>query len=192
MYGQDGRKERRNPSVTPRKFNRFFTPRSLGSVGLNSARQALHDITQLANRHSESNQTKIYRNAAGQENPPITFTRELKRRKLLHTPDSSPDSMLPSKASSIDFTPLRNVEVQEDEFQDIPSSPCERAADASREPEIYKTLLPVRRIVPFEERGLNAQLLQMNLRTSTRPWSQQCVYPVNGKWTFFQPLQDSI
>src|ERR1700710_2194303 len=47
--GNEGRKERRNPSITPRKFNRFFTPRSRsqshGSVQLSSARQALLDIT---------------------------------------------------------------------------------------------------------------------------------------------------
>lgn len=80
-------KERKDPSITPNRFNRFWTPRSDNS-STNSTRRILFDLGSTANPRSSAAQSsplKPFSSSAGQENTPPSFTRDLKRRKVLHT-----------------------------------------------------------------------------------------------------------
>lgn len=82
-------KEKRLTSITPRKFTRFFTPRSHGPSAAGSSRRILFDLTAPANnrRGIQSSPIRPLNTTADQENSPISFTRDMKRRKLLHTPE---------------------------------------------------------------------------------------------------------
>jgi hypothetical protein len=182
---QDGaatRKERRNPSITPRKFNRFFTPRSLRSSDATSSRRALHEISGLANSRAvnQSSPIRAPRVVSGQENTPTTFTRDLKRRKLYHTPEASPDySQVEGKRQDTGFRVLQDVESNEG-HEDIPSSPCERVPRGLRGIPEETAQEPLQNILQMEEQGLGAQLLQLRIHAAPTSRRQDLSYPVNG------------
>jgi hypothetical protein len=184
-YGQNGRKERRNPSITPRKFNRFFTPRSQGSTHSSSGRQVLNDITApFNNRRGVLSSPIRFRSIAEKDDNPSTFPRDLKRRKLLHTPEDTPDHTYALSKGHGGFEVLRDkdedVEQNNDDLPNIQSSPCERAAhlDQVEEEEEYQE--PLKRIVPIDQRGLGGNLLQSMSGLPIRSRRQHHVYPVNG------------
>ena len=79
-------KERKEPSITPNRFNRFWTPGS-NNMSANSARRVLFDLgsTNTCSSPAQSSPLKSFSSSAGQENTPPSFTRELKRRKVLQT-----------------------------------------------------------------------------------------------------------
>lgn len=174
---QEGGKERRNPSITPRKFNRFFTPRSHGSTQLSSARQALQDITgRSRNSTPVSLSRPIPRNTSGQENGLPTFTRDLKRRKLYHTPDSSPEDPNDTKYKDLGYM-FQDPTIETD--GNIQSSPCERILQnlnsVGEEDEPQEPARPIKQIA---DQGLAAQVLQINIGSSTTS-RQYHNYPVN-------------
>ncbi|KAH9206797.1 WD40-repeat-containing domain protein [Leptodontidium sp. 2 PMI_412] len=174
-----GTKERRAPSVTPRKFTRFFTPRSShASLPNTRSRKALNDITGPAiNRYTQSSPLQPFRDINGQESSPLGFTRESKRRKVFHTPELSPGKGLGFVSTHDDHSNMAGVL----------SSPCERAVrdlhyidegdeDMSQgEDEEDVPPKPVKRIVRLQHRGLGGQLLRRSIGTSSRHSS----YPVN-------------
>lgn len=102
-------KERRNPSITPRKFQRFFTPRSRVSEQPSAARKALHDLTAPAlNRYqTPSSPLKPLSDVDGEQHARAGLAaRGTKRRKVHHTPESSP-----LKPLSLHPTPVEPDEV---------------------------------------------------------------------------------
>jgi len=189
--GKEGLKEKRLPSVTPRKFRRFFTPRSLDSVA-SSSRTALENITSrdASTRNiSHSGPLRAFKDLQGQENSPASFARGLKRRKLYHTPEQSPEN---SDAENTKY-PDRGYMVGADADicytnQNIPSSPCERALKSSNvmegeeeQEEIPREIVkappkPIRRI---ETGGLSAQLLQLRIGGSSTPHHLSYEYPAD-------------
>ena len=197
-YGRTGRKERRNPSITPRKFRKFFTPRSLESTPPSSARQALNDITAPSNNRNGIRSSPIlFRGIPGQENSPALFPRDLKRRKLLSTPESSPEHAYIEMKETGGLKALQDRDRtgngndhrdededcvvdddDEDDLQNIQSSPCERAVHMERIVEAFPQ--PLKRIVPIHERGLSGKILQSITGASTRSRRQHLEYPVNG------------
>lgn len=182
----EARKERRKPSITPRKFNRFFTPRSQGSVQLSSARQALQDITGRSRNPTQSSPLRPIRSSPGQENGPLTFTRDLKRRKIYHTPESSPEDLDDTKHKDLGCM-VQDPILETD--GNIQSSPCERAIrhfDKVEEGDEEEPPEPVQPIKQMVDRGLAAQVLQMSMGSSrtTRTSRQHYEYPVNGMLDF--------
>jgi len=175
-YRQNGQKERRNPSITPRRFTRFFTPISHSSAGLSLARQALHDIT-ARNIRTHSNPLRPLC-LTEQENEAATFPKDLKRRKLIHTPDSTPDHLRSkrSRRSSLSTTDGRVDEDLETNY--FPSSPCGRALDTRihediEEEDKHEDVVPRRpetltRITRMSERGLSTRLLQLSFGSSMK------------------------
>lgn len=174
-----GIKERRDPSVTPRKFNKFFNPRSYGTFPNTRARKVLNDITAPAlNRNTQSSPIRPFPNLSGQES--IGFTPQSKRRKVHHTPETSSEK-------EYDFDGAHNgISV----MGDIMSSPCERAVkdlgyieeeeeeeEYSEEDEELPRQEPLKRIVRLQDRGFGGQLLNRSIGTSMR---QRYEYPVNG------------
>ncbi|TVY36695.1 Cell division cycle protein [Lachnellula subtilissima] len=194
----NGQKERRNPSVTPRKFNRFFTPRSHGYRQTTASRRALNDITAPANNHNtvQSSPLRPKNSSDNQENQsPLLFERDLKRRKLDHTPEGSPERSFLSKRNGVI---TGNGGKARGSSQNIPSSPCERVrstlytedreeleeleeveaeGDYDEDEEPFLPPKPVERIVPLSDRGLAGRLLQLSLGNSIR---QHHEYPVNA------------
>ena len=106
--GLKGNKPKKQPTVTPRTFTRFFTPRS--SFGnrrpSSSPRHALRDITSPAvNGHTSSRSRKRLEfepfpdiNPLGDENE-WSRTAGVKRRKTLGFPDITVDGSSPIKRS---------------------------------------------------------------------------------------------
>ena len=99
-------RSKKAPSVTPRRFRRFFTPRTapVHSQGFSAARQALRDITSPA--LNRGGQTTEHRRALGpfrdlvsfgDENATAVITRNGKRRKVLPTPEPLSTSSTPTK-----------------------------------------------------------------------------------------------
>jgi hypothetical protein len=180
---RDERKERRNPSITPRKFNRFFTPRSLRSSDAISSRHALHEINYSTNGRdvTQSSPIRPPRIVSGQENTPTTFTRDLKRRKLYHTPDSSPGhTYLEGKGQEDGFKVMQDVELR-DQDENIPSSPCERIPRDLKLIEKEAAQEPLSRVVQMEARGLGAQLLQLSINAQTSSRRLRLSYPIDGR-----------
>ncbi|TVY53898.1 Cell division cycle protein cdt2 [Lachnellula cervina] len=194
----NGQKERRNPSVTPRKFNRFFTPRSHGYRQSTASRRALNDITAPANNHNivQSSPLRPKSSLDHQENQnPTLFGRDLKRRKLVHTPEGSPERTFLSKKKGVI---AGNGGKARGNSQNIQSSPCERVGRStpyaedrdeleeleeveaevydSEDEESFLPPKPVERIAPLSDRGLAGRLLQLSLGNSIR---QHHEYPVN-------------
>ena len=189
--GKEGTKERRLPSVTPRKFNRFFTPRSQSIIALTS-RTALENITShdsSTRNISHSGPLRPFKDLAGQENSPASFARGLKRRKLYHTPEQSPENSdgENTKHKDLEFMIGADAEIYYNN-QNIPSSPCERAlkitshVEATEEQhDIPKGIVntppkPIRRI---ETGGLAAQLLQLRIGASSTPHHLSYEYPAD-------------
>ncbi|OBT56087.1 hypothetical protein VE04_04161, partial [Pseudogymnoascus sp. 24MN13] len=172
--GESSSKEKRLTSITPRKFTRFFTPRSHGPSAAGSSRRILFDVTAPANnrRGVQSSPIRPLNTIADQENSPISFTRDMKRRKLLHTPEPT----LSEKNSPCDDPFSSHVGDMTPEYgfsssfaaEGFERSTCELSThpdyddDAPRctiseEPSIGRYALPVRRAA---SRGLAGNLLR--------------------------------
>ena len=161
-------KERRNPSITPRKFRQFFTPRSRVSSKPSAARRALRDLTAPAlNRCqtpssplkpiSESN--GLYDASTG------AASRGHKRRKMQHTPETSPLQPsflepspvlpnLPTNRPDLLSSPLGSPHARESslDFDDFD--------DGDYDDELPLAQLPMRGPVPLTSRGMSGQLAQ--------------------------------
>ncbi|EKD19974.1 uncharacterized protein L3040_002347 [Drepanopeziza brunnea f. sp. 'multigermtubi'] len=166
------RKERRDPSVTPRKFKRFFTPQSYRSAVNPVSRKFLNDITAqpAMNRNTQSSPLRPFRRlVTGQDSSPLGFaSRESKRRKV-HD--------MVNQGKEVGYVGPHDG---------VMSSPCERAVKYSGEMDTEcesededDGILPphgtVKRTVRLEERGLGGQLLRRSIGTNTR----QRFAPVN-------------
>ncbi|EPE35597.1 WD40 repeat-like protein [Glarea lozoyensis ATCC 20868] len=180
------RKEKSNPSVTPRRFRTFFTPRSMGTR-TNGSRRALFDITAPALNSGVVQSSPIRPLVLEdlQENQPSAFPRDLKRRKLAHSPESLPKHKRAGRRGS------RGTEADKDTTPVLQSSPCARACtdrlvledceeeveeEAEKEVAQPKTIKGIDRLV---DRGLAGSLLQMNLGSSSRGSRLRMEYPVN-------------
>jgi hypothetical protein len=185
LYRLDGRKEKRQPSITPRKFNRFFTPRSHGRLTIKLPRGALEDITAPANNRNgtQSSPIRPFNNGKGVENSPTTFTREMKRRKLLHTPSPSPDDSGSEKGYLFD-----QCNVFEDSFPgdhdnlhtSLPLASTGNSLGGLRKLELPPLNPPAKNIRQLKSRGLAGQLLQLSLSSGKAGKSQRLNYPDNG------------
>ncbi|KAK4449130.1 WD40-repeat-containing domain protein [Podospora aff. communis PSN243] len=163
-------KERRNPSITPRKFQRFFTPRSRVSSQPSAARRALRDLAGPALNRCQTPSSPLKpiseENAVNDE--PVSY-RGAKRRKVQHTPDRSQCPLPSPLASSPAFlqTPdarpglrspirdLRSRQAQDAIFFDDTAS--EDEDDGLELPGEEKEVnIPV----PLDRRGFEGQLVQ--------------------------------
>ena len=103
----------------------------------------------------------------------------MKRRKILHTPESTPENGC-GTSKDPGFAGVHNAQ----RFGDIPSSPCERAMHFIEEEEDELPALPVwvppKRIVPFADRGLAGQLLNLSIGGLGGTGRQYHVYPAEG------------
>ncbi|KAK0752508.1 WD40-repeat-containing domain protein [Schizothecium vesticola] len=87
-------KERRNPSITPRKFQKFFTPRSRVSSKPSAARRALRDLADPALNRCQTPSSPLKAVSEETDEDELPSYRGAKRRKFNHnTPDHAPHSL---------------------------------------------------------------------------------------------------
>jgi hypothetical protein len=183
-HRSDGKKEKRQPSITPRKFNRFFTPRTHGRLTTNSSRAALEDITGPANNRNgtQSSPIRPFNNGIGAENSPTSFTREMKRRKLLHTPSPSPEEPDPEKIYPFYPRSNSNDYTRKEHYPPNSSQLSATTEDAlgSQKQELPLHSTPTRQFKPLDARGIAGRFLQLSLRSSTISKYRCLKYPING------------
>ncbi|KAH8908834.1 WD40 repeat-like protein [Coniochaeta sp. PMI_546] len=165
-------KERRKPSITPRKFQRFFTPRSrISSQPTSASSRALRDLTASAlNRcQTPSSPLKaISEDRVCDDIASAAAVRAPKRQKIQHTPETSPlrptfthDSSPPS--ADISVSPSRRRQLLSP-IRSLPASQSSQDAadseDMMSEDDAPSLPGPVTRTVPLPSRGLAAQLVQ--------------------------------
>lgn len=179
------KKEKRQSSVTPRKFTRFFTPRSHRSFVASSFRGALNDIMAPVRYRNgiQSCPLTPVNGLLGQENVHVAFPRDMKRRKLLHTPSSSPDESSPEK--SCKFSRLFDIHIEDlEEYSNIQTSACQpNSEECYKEGHMQvrpKTYPLVQRIQQLEARGLAGRLVQLSLGCNGRSIQQQCSRRLGG------------
>lgn len=181
-------KERRNPSITPRKFRRFFTPRPRVSSHLNlthisPARKALRDLAapNLNNRYQTPASSSPLRPHAEeddfQDENAIQNTR-VKRRKVHHTPDSSP--CRPQRLEIDHVHPSLDGPALLSPIQSIYSSNEVDESDESEGEEDLVEQHPVKRLAPVTCRGLAGHLLQRETGGMPRAGRSYMSYPVAG------------
>ncbi|KAK4226896.1 WD40-repeat-containing domain protein [Podospora fimiseda] len=169
-------KERRNPSITPRKFRKFFTPRPRVSSKPSAARKALHDITAPNSIVSQSPSSSLKPISEEQdlEEPELpgleNVNRPAKRRKIQQTPKKQ-SSHLPSPVNTSPAL-LPTPELRAGLSSPIHNLRSRQAFKASvdihdgmSEDEDEDSGLPLsapnhKKLVPIHQRGLAGQLLQ--------------------------------
>ena len=187
---QPRNKERRNPSITPRKFQRFFTPRSRVSSKPSAARKALRDLAGPAlNRcQTPSSPLKPISEENGANDFPVR--RGPKRQKVQHTPDRSASQLLsplntsPPQLQTPDSRPALRSPIQSlralnatQESLDLEDSASEDE-DAPTEPN-YK------HPVPLTRRGLTGQLFQRMTGGIAGASHRTLRYPAAGRFYLF-------
>jgi hypothetical protein len=183
---RSSRKGQRPPTVTPRRFRKFFTPRSHGYLD-SPARQALQEIrAPLLNRNvTQSSPLQPFKNINSKEDSPTSFIRGSKRQKTTHTPEASPRVGSRRKACT-----SREAKAGE-QREHLLSSPCDRVIQntsdtdvvSAKEQECRKPVEPVKRIVSRVDRGLGGQLMDLSISSSVGRRRQHNVYPVDGMLT---------
>lgn len=172
-------KEKKAPSITPRRFTRFFTPRSNGS-STKSSRRLLFDVGSATNARSpaQSSPLKPFSPANGQENTPPPFTRDLKRRKVAHTAVTGTDCGNAEKGLfALNILPSIEradpVWLTEDELENAaPSNTCQniRYTENGRIDDTFFLAKPIQFDIPkpierFSSRGLHGSRLEREIGT---------------------------
>ncbi|KAK4203329.1 putative denticleless protein [Triangularia verruculosa] len=162
-------KERRLPSITPRKFQKFFTPRTRVSSKPSAARRALHDLTAPAlNRGqtpSSSPLKPISEEALGESvEDELPDLRTAKRRKIQHTPSRShlPSPLQTSPALIPDIRPGQSSPIRHVKYRPNRRMNVDQHDGVSEDEEEEDPPLPspeLKKIVPLHSRGLGGQLV---------------------------------
>ncbi len=185
-------KERRNPSITPRKFKRFFTPRSRVSSEPSAARRALRDLAAPAlNRclTPSSPLRPISEFSAYQvpsQSPDGLSQRSSKRRKFRHTPEPMPEQLpTPFDTSPVGFrTPDSHHRLRspmDSSFQASQSSQDGADVDeVDSEEDLLEDSRSLRRPVPLYQRGLAGHLAHRMTGSAPRNGRQSLSYPPTG------------
>lgn len=92
-------KPKKGPTVTPRTFTRFFTPRSFlrKSKKIGASRQALRDITASASNRANQTSSKDTIRIFEDEKQGFAEINKKRKRHFLVTPDTTPEASSPLK-----------------------------------------------------------------------------------------------
>ncbi|KAI0015512.1 WD40-repeat-containing domain protein [Xylariomycetidae sp. FL0641] len=175
-------KERRNPSITPRKFRRFFTPRSRVPTHQSPARQALRDLA-APNLNID---TSSYRYTTPAPSSPLNPPSENgeqdentnlatatmvgnKRRKTKHNPITTPTHRQPGQIQTMlrPSSPGGSWSGLLSPIRSTPSSSQKHREDdedsEADEDDNPSALPPLQRLRPLPRRGLAGQILYQRL-----------------------------
>lgn len=146
---------KKNPSVTPKRFNKFFTPRPRNAQRLaNASRKILQDLSAARLNSRAENTSRLGLPDIGQSEPPS------KKRKLSFTSIAS----LPS-------SPIRKHTEQDDELQaqsddnekkDDLNEACD-TADEDDECELHPPITSRPRLIPYRSISTSAGFLSKQL-----------------------------
>ncbi|KAI1104893.1 WD40 repeat-like protein [Jackrogersella minutella] len=173
-------KERRNPSITPRKFKRFFTPRSRVPSRISPARMALQDLAVpgVSNRLQTQTRTPAHSSPLAPVSEEHTRdenrqsgTRRSKRRKIQHTPDSSSHRLPAAEPNHGVFSPSPSIRsALRSPIRSLQSIQENLDSDEDEsEDELPHRPKPLKRLVPLTSRGFSGQLAQRGLGGMPRP-----------------------
>ncbi len=176
-------KERRNPSITPRKFQRFFTPRSRVSSQPSAARKALRDLAGPAlNRcQTPSSPLKPISEEYGADDLPSYPVS--KRRKVQHAPNQLAQLPSPLNTSPLLPTaeirpglgsPIRSLRSRRERALQDDLGLDDSASEDDEAPPSPK------RCVTLPRRGLGAQLVQRMTGGMPRGGDYKMRHPVAG------------
>ncbi|KAL1878065.1 hypothetical protein VTK73DRAFT_8116 [Phialemonium thermophilum] len=188
-------KERRNPSITPRKFKRFFTPRSRVPSVPSAARRALRDLAgPVLNRcQTPSSPLKpILEGGILRDNSqPADQHRAPKRRKVLHrTPETSPVqrpscptsspalARLPDDGSGL-LSPSQTIQASQTSLPLFESDSGESEADLPHGSPTSPSCLLAR--TPLARHGLGARLAERMI-TGNHRWGRERLYSPVPDW----------
>lgn len=186
-------KERRNPSITPRKFRRFFTPRSRVSSKPSAVRKALYDLAAPALNRCQTPSSPL--KPISEEQSPSALPRPQdahreKRRKIHHTPEKqtchlpSPLNSSPALLPTPDLrpglcSPIRSVGSRQALHDELDAHDgLSEDEEADEEPEAAPSF---KRPVPLHRRGLAAQLVQRMTGGMRYASDHALECPVSGK-----------
>ncbi|KAL2135208.1 hypothetical protein VTI74DRAFT_9414 [Chaetomium olivicolor] len=164
-------KERRNPSITPRKFQRFFTPRNRVSSKPSAARKALCDLAAPALNRCQTPSSPLKPVSEECSLPHSQDAHRGKRRKVHHATPVQQTSHLPSPLASSPLLPtpelrpglrspiqsLKSRQALQDGIFADDGVPEDEDEDEDEELEEAPAL---KRPLPLHRRGLGAQLVQ--------------------------------
>ncbi|KAL2151825.1 hypothetical protein VTH82DRAFT_5009 [Thermothelomyces myriococcoides] len=182
-------KERRNPSITPRKFQRFFTPRSRVPSKPSAARKALCDLTAPALNRCQTPSSPL-KPISEESLPNPDDGHRGKRRKLNHsTPEKQAASYLPSPLNSSPLLPTAELKpalkspIQSLKSRRVLQDGVLRDEDVSEDEEEEQEVVatPAKAPVPLHRRGLGAQLVQRMTGTMRYASERPLECPI-GDW----------
>lgn len=196
----DNSKERRQPSITPRKFRRFFTPRSRVSANPSAARTALRDLTALAlNRPCTPSSSPLGSNSflTDTDDGELVSFESPRPAKKQRTGQCTPETS-PLKASSMPFfdavtpEPVGRIATRSMLLSPLASSPVPLAGEPMSDVEdleasgcsglgLSQCRAPLTKVVSLSQRGVTGQILQRQLGLLPRPGHQTLPRPVAGE-----------
>ncbi|RKF79036.1 Cell division cycle protein cdt2 [Golovinomyces cichoracearum] len=162
-------RQRKDPSVTPRKFRRFFTPRNIEYFEARSPETFLETI-ELSSKGGDIRSCSIRRLEDLNTSPLENLLPDKKRR--LNTPSSCPAYAAGKKDLNLAKGCTRDPQ---NEFHIL--SPCERAFRTSNN-RIERSNIS-KRILPLRRRGLAGQIFERSFGNSFGIEGQSHIYPVN-------------
>ncbi|KAK1754813.1 WD40-repeat-containing domain protein [Echria macrotheca] len=173
-------KERRNPSITPRKFQRFFTPRSRVSSNPSAARRALRDLAGPALNRCQTPSSPLKPISEDNVADELPVRRSAKRQKTQHTPDSvrqlpSPLNTSPALLPTPEIKPALRSPIQSLKAHQVTQDALD--VDESEEEDLPEER-EYRRPVPLTRRGLGGQLAQRMMGGMSCRGSQMMRHPV--------------
>ena len=121
VHGPASRKMKRPPTITPKRFTRFFTPRQTthGLRPTGKSGRQLRDITQNAVNRRRRDKTSRNEKATKSDDEIAQAPQESrKRRKLIASPESSPLRSSPSKHANAVLPCLAIFEDEAAEYSD--------------------------------------------------------------------------
>lgn len=200
-----GGKERRQPSITPRKFRRFFTPRSRVSADPSAARRALRDLTARAlNRNQTPSSSPLpisfnssplaARDKSNRCPEALPSPRTTKRRKTGHqTPETSPLRPASIFHGAVTPEPVSKADMASMLLSPLASSPLPAIVDepesyeeedelamSDDEPELPFSGPSFKRTITLAEQSFSGQLLQRETGTMPRTGNMRVAQPVAG------------
>jgi hypothetical protein len=195
--GPPRNRERRNPSITPRKFQRFFTPRSRVPAQPSAARRALLELTApvLNRSQTPSSPLKPLLELSQDDDfiPSYTHSEKpLKRRKVDFTPNQPHVGFVSSRhhplqvPAQLQFSQTSNVETGLlSPIQSMPSTQSTEA-EADLETDALDGELPAelssppRRISTLSQRDVAIHVVQREAGASSRTLHRSLAFPVTG------------
>ncbi|PQE15570.1 WD domain protein [Rutstroemia sp. NJR-2017a BBW] len=167
------RKERRQPSITPRRFSRFFDAQRGASMSSPSGRALKAIVNNRQSTQSSPLKCSKILEVDNEENESPSTPREFKRRKRATGDSELDEACLGNLAKRRTGQMLDDFSISP--FPDVKVQVVEDFGIGKRTTQIET---PTKRITPFENRGFGARLLQSSLGIH-RSRQPNLAYPVN-------------